>query len=458
MSLQAVMLIGPKSDSMDDMLAVMETEPLIASYHLPMLEEAMAQLPEVLPDLILLYADGLDMDAKEVADFCRKVQETAAELDALLSGRPVLMIQTDQAGEKERIEYLVRGADEVLSADMSAEEQKIRLLVHLRRNIEVFSSRLTRLPDLPLAARLIQRCIAKERQNPEDAWALILIDIKHIDVYQEVYGELAAIQVLRSFGAMLHSLVFSPSMVGHLSEFNTFFVLTHADKAEKIAGVLARKFEDAVPNFYAERDKKRGYLISVMAGNISRRVPFFSLSMGIFNSRDAAPSYKSAPSYKLAINIAAEMKLLARSCPGSMWVSHRPKLAGEGAGEDDHLTEIRGRVLVVESDAAMAFLLKTTLEMQHYGVETVSSPAEAQVIMAEKTFNLVLMDALLNGEESGWDLCSTLKTNYPNLPVVFLSSVHNRDKALKVGGDLFLPKPFEMVALFTWIERLMPFK
>jgi DNA-binding response OmpR family regulator len=147
---------------------------------------------------------------------------------------------------------------------------------------------------------------------------------------------------------------------------------------------------------------------------------------------------------------------MAVPAEGSSWVSDHIKLTGEpcGSGLSKDLP-VQSRILVIESDAALAFLLKTTLEMQGYVVDTVSTSQDALGLMDLHAVHLVLMDALINDEETGWELCRVLKARCAALRIVFTSTVHNREKALDAGADLYLPKPFELVTLFLWIERLL---
>jgi CheY-like chemotaxis protein len=349
-------------------------------------------------------------------------------------------------------------------AALVAEELRVRLLAHLRRNLALLSHRVTRLPGIDVAARILQRYILQNKLAAEAGtettapWALMLIGITTLDLYTQRYGPVPAEQVIRTFGAMLTTLIRPPDFVGH-TEADTFMIITHPDRAEKIAAILCRQFDQVVPNFYSETDRKQGFMMFEGDSKASRRVNLLTLSIGVANAQ--VQPYQT---YKSAFTAGNEMRLLARQIPQSTWISDRFKLTGapvSGGNATAEVVESLSRpptVLVVESDAALAFLLKTTLEMGGYIVETANSPAEVRELAQSKPIRLVVMDSVILGEPVGWNLCQELKHAIPNVLVIFTSTVHDRDKAMLVGADLYIPKPFDLLPLLNWIHRLLPAK
>ncbi len=443
MSLQVVLIIGKDPGWAGALMEKLAEESLVDCLHLEKMEEARKLIDAILPDLILLFADSLEGAGENVNDFCRQLRERTFTEHG--ESKPVVVVQTETTDEERRIQYLLDGADDTLSSQLSAEELRVRVLVQLRRNIDTLSNNVTLLPGLELASKVLQRRINLQRLYPETSWAMLLIELDHFEVYNEVYGYLAGNQVLRTFGVMLSNLIAPPDLIGHSSETDTFIIITTPERAEKIARLLCRQFEDVAPNFYSEKDRKRGYLVAVDENRVSRRVSLLTLSIGIVNSE--THQYES---YKAAFTAGMEMKALARLTSGNNWVSDKFKLTGAKTSDEPKAQTL----LVVESDAALAYLLKTTLEMQQYEVDAVGTPAEARELMASKSIRLVLMDALLNDEEVGWELCAEIKEKHPHTTVVFISTVHDREKALSAGADLYLPKPFELVSLFTSIDRI----
>ncbi len=433
MSFQLVLLIGlPNGPLIEALRQELNQESLIQAIEFENFIDAKESLPLLLPDLILIYSTHFD---EQIQQFCQDIRSQASE------HRPVLVISSETANKDERIHYFLNGADDYLNASIEPEEFAVRILVHLRRNVELLSHSKTGLPGLNIFSRLIQRHI-----NMALPWALLVIELNHFDRYTEVYGSIPSEQILKTMAALLKSSVYSPDIVGQ-TDYQTFLVLTTPDKAEKIAERLCKQFDDVVPHFYSEKDQHRGYLISLVNEQVSQRVPFVCLSIGIATSEN-----RFFKTYMSAYNAAINMKNLAKNAYSSHWLSERMRLTGQIIEPP-----AMKKILLVEGDAALAFLLKSTLEMQHYQVETALSYDEAKACLSESTVDLMLMDPTLHGQDHGWELCRWIRQQitFRSMGIICISSVHEREAALSAGADLYLPKPFELSSLFTWVEHFL---
>jgi DNA-binding response OmpR family regulator len=460
--LQVILFVGdPGPERLDALLASFREDEMLTVLHCASLgsgpESAAARLEELLPDLVCVFADGLkpevaqppesgEDDGEDALAFCRRLRERTEKV------RPVLVVQS-AAGEEERIQYLLAGADDILGADLSPEEFRVRLLVHLRRNLDFAAHEITGLPGLPLTAKVAQR-----RLNRGEKMALLTVALDELDVYHEAYGELPTRQVLKTVAALLGRLIIlPPDFVSHTDE-NHFVIMTQPEKAEKLAALLCRQFETASPNFYSEKDRKQGYMVSVISSRISRRVPLMSLSIGI-----ASTQTQPLRTFPSLFNASQQMGALARMQPGNSWQSDRLRLTASGF--DAPGTTPPGRmssrpgVLVVETDAALAYLLKTTLAMEGYAVDVVGSVEDARRVLSEKAparrIHLAILDAIIHEEETGLLLAGDIHRQYPEIRIICTSSLNNRQRVLQAGAHLYLPRPFELSSLFLWIHRLL---
>ncbi len=434
MAFQLVQLIGkPPPELTEGLRQELNQESLVQSMESDTIQDAQEVLPAVLPDLVVFFIDSLE---ENVSQFCQEIRQQLTE------HRPIIVVSSSQASKDQRIEYFLSGADDYLTTDIEPEEFAVRLLVHLRRNVELLSNSQTRLPGLPLFSRLIQRKI-----NLDLPWALILIELNHFSVYTEVYGRIPSEQILKTLAALLKSLILPPDIVGQTDAEN-FLILTTPDKAERIAERMCNQFDEVVTNFYSEKDQKRGYIISVVNEQISLRVPFVCLSIGIVTSENKL--YKN---YMSVFSSAIEMKNLAKGKYGSNWTSEQMKLTGHVVAEPERLKKI----LIVEADAALAFLLKSTLEMQGYLVETCISYEEGKGYLGKETADLVLVDPAISLDGQGWAFCQWIRNQEPlhHLAIICMSSIHDREQSLSAGADLYLPKPFELSTLFTWVDKYL---
>jgi DNA-binding response OmpR family regulator len=404
-----------------------------------------ALLDALLPDLICLFADA--QQHEETLTLCQQLREQTAK------ARPGLIVQSE-ASETQRIDYFIQGADDIVSPDLSPAEFRIRLLAHLRRNLDFNANEITSLPGLPLTGKVVHR-----RLNRGENVALLTLAIDSLDVYQEAYGELPTRQVLRTCAALLGRLaIIPPDFISHSDE-NHFVLVTQPEKAEKLAALMCRQFEAVAPNFYSESDRKQGYMISVISDQISCRVPLLSLSIGI-----ASTLTQPLRTFPSLFNASRQMCTLAQLQSVSSWQGDRLRLSGVEPSvciEKSGHTAAKPSILVLEADAALAYLLKMTLDMEGYAVDVVSSTEDARALLAEKAtsqpVHLMILDAVLYGEEeTGLQLTAELHQQYPQLRIICTSSLHNRQRVLQAGAHLYLPRPFELSILFLWIHRLLP--
>ena len=274
----------------------------------------------------------------------------------------------------------------------------------------------------------------------------MVVSLNHFQDYADVYGRIPCEQVLKMLAALLKSYVLPPDMVGQ-TDMDQLLILSTPDKAEKLATALCSKFDEIVPTFYSDREQTRGYIISVVNDQISRRVPFISLSIGIVNSENHP--YKT---YQAAYANALEMKHLAKAMFGSRWSSESKRLAGTIT--NTQTLNRKKHILIIESDAALAFLLKTTLEMQGYELEIAINPNEAKSFLDNQLVDIVILDALLHGETSGLELCKWIRTQekLAHLYIICTSTLHDRDLIINAGTDIYLPKPYELSSLFNWVD------
>ncbi|MCA9806994.1 MAG: response regulator [Cyanobacteria bacterium HKST-UBA06] len=443
MTFQLVHLIGQPPEQLADVLrAELNQENLVQSIESNNIAQASPIITSALPDLVVFFLDSLSAEGGRdaVKQVCLDIRGKMPE------HRPIIVVASESGQKDERIDFFLSGADDYLTIDIEPEEFAVRLLVHLRRNVELLSDSRTRLPGLHLFSRLIQR-----RMNLDMPWALMMVELTNLHVYEEVYGRMPSEQILKTLAALLKSLVLPPDIVGQ-TDNEHFLILSTPDKAELLAQSLCKQFDEVVPNFYSERDQKRGYLISVVNENVSMRVPFVCLSIGINTSEN-----RLHRGYQSVFNSVIEMKNLAKAAYGSNWTSERLKLTGDVKLVPQRIQ----RILVVEADAAMAFLLKSTLEMQGYEILVAVNEQEAQATIGETEIDMVLMDPIMQGNpEEGWGFIQWLRSNdvTRDLVVICISSLHDRDQALNAGADLYLPKPFELSSLFTWVEHFLKTK
>lgn len=103
----------------------------------------------------------------------------------------------------------------------------------------------------------------------------------------------------------------------------------------------------------------------------------------------------------------------------------------------------RKRVLFVEDNEDILFMLTTVLRLAGYDVAAATSPAEGLEIALKRHFDLFILDVIF-AEGSGLALCRELRATYPETPAVIYSAgamAADREAALRAGARAFVPKP-----------------
>jgi DNA-binding NtrC family response regulator len=118
---------------------------------------------------------------------------------------------------------------------------------------------------------------------------------------------------------------------------------------------------------------------------------------------------------------------------------------------------MKHRVLIIEDDANMRDMLAVSLKRREFEVVAKESAITGLAALATSPFDIVVTDINMRGTD-GIELCRTLASSHPNLPVIVITAFGSMDTAiaaLRAGAVDFLPKPFELEALEGAIDRAL---
>jgi DNA-binding response OmpR family regulator len=116
------------------------------------------------------------------------------------------------------------------------------------------------------------------------------------------------------------------------------------------------------------------------------------------------------------------------------------------------------RLLIVEDDVHMAYLLGYLAEKERFAVEHIADGRQAvERIDRGDAVDLVLLDVMLPYTD-GFELLSRLRGHaaWQKVPVIILTSrtrEHDSVRALGLGADDYLTKPFSPAELVARIRR-----
>jgi DNA-binding response OmpR family regulator len=115
------------------------------------------------------------------------------------------------------------------------------------------------------------------------------------------------------------------------------------------------------------------------------------------------------------------------------------------------------RLLVVEDDDIVADAIMRGLTAANYDVHRVTSAESAQAALADEEFALAVIDVGLPGTD-GSSLVRRLRSTGKTLPTLILTArctLADKVKALDIGADDFMSKPFEAAELAARCRALM---
>ncbi|PKQ37226.1 MAG: DNA-binding response regulator [Actinobacteria bacterium HGW-Actinobacteria-1] len=114
---------------------------------------------------------------------------------------------------------------------------------------------------------------------------------------------------------------------------------------------------------------------------------------------------------------------------------------------------MRGRILVVDDDAAIREVVRLNLEAEGYDVTSAESVERARAAFSGGRFDMAILDVMLP-DGDGFELARALRES-SDLPIMMLSARDTDvDKAvgLGVGADDYLTKPFSPLELVARVK------
>jgi len=117
----------------------------------------------------------------------------------------------------------------------------------------------------------------------------------------------------------------------------------------------------------------------------------------------------------------------------------------------------KSRILVVDDEEALRYLLSSELAAEGYEVETAGDGDEAIESIKQKDYDVVLLDIKMTRVD-GFEVLRFIKQNKPEIKVIMLTAyadVKNAIEALKLGASDFVSKPYDLEDILTSINRAL---
>lgn len=115
------------------------------------------------------------------------------------------------------------------------------------------------------------------------------------------------------------------------------------------------------------------------------------------------------------------------------------------------------RILIVEDDANLRLGLRDNLRDEGYDVAVASSAREAELLLREHPFDLLLLDVMLPGED-GYSFCRRLRASGVRSMVMMLTARSLEEdlvRGFEAGAQDYLTKPYRLRELLARVGALV---
>lgn len=118
------------------------------------------------------------------------------------------------------------------------------------------------------------------------------------------------------------------------------------------------------------------------------------------------------------------------------------------------------RILIVDDEDDIAFVLAQMIKSKGYEVERVSDGQTALDNINESAPDLIVLDVMMPGL-NGYEVCRSLKesSQLKDIPVIMLTAKAQKSDITwgeEAGADLYITKPFENQEVIAAIKKLLP--
>lgn len=115
------------------------------------------------------------------------------------------------------------------------------------------------------------------------------------------------------------------------------------------------------------------------------------------------------------------------------------------------------RILLVEDDYNLGFVIQDSLKMQGYKVVLCPDGKEGLKVFNEKSFDLCILDVMLP-KKDGFSLAQDIRQTDQTVPIIFLTAKgmeEDKITGFKVGADDYITKPFSNDEFLLRVEAIL---
>ncbi len=263
-----------------------------------------------IPSLIIINEDGVK---EECINICNQIR--ANEDNGIT---PIIVISSVK-DKSHRIEILQACVEHYIKSPID-EEYLYHTVKNIIRLLDVNRgvSPLTGLPgNIQIQAEMKKRLLNKEH------FAILYVDLDNFKAYNDIYGFLNGDEIIKFTARCILNHVAEVSaednFVGHIGG-DDFVAIIPKTECEDICQDIILEFDKGVQKYFNEEDLKRGYLEVPNRKCVLEQFPLTTISIGVVIVEEGR--FHNV----LEIGeVAAQVKHLAKTTPGSTYVIDRRK-------------------------------------------------------------------------------------------------------------------------------------
>lgn len=256
--------------------------------------------------LVVPYSDAPDIAEKLLHEL---------KSDHAYGHLPVVLLLSQAHAETMNWEDVPGDDYIVLPASSQEVGSRLRLCIE-RSSRDLDANPLTGLPGNLTIMREAERHLASGQP-----FALGYVDLDNFKPYNDKYGFSRGDEVLRMTARVVVNAVRSlrnpDTYVGHVGG-DDFVFLAPSELAEMAASAIVRDFDQVIPNFYDNEDRRAGMILSVDRQGVEKHFQLIGCSIAIIDTSISVVRHVGELSAR-----AAEVKKFAKATAGSTYLIDR---------------------------------------------------------------------------------------------------------------------------------------
>src|SRR5688572_32118293 len=115
------------------------------------------------------------------------------------------------------------------------------------------------------------------------------------------------------------------------------------------------------------------------------------------------------------------------------------------------------RILLVEDDMNLGFVVQDTLRLDGYKVHLSKDGKEGLLQFNKEEYDLCILDVMMP-KKDGFSLAEDIRKTNENIPIIFLtakSMSEDKVKGFKLGADDYITKPFSSEELVLRVKAIL---